>query len=156
MKITKTEILQKLYEIAETQKMNLDKEVQATIRNEIIPIDVIKLINRYDKKFLQIYDTYNVIFKSRFKNPLYKNLRHSDKLPDEEIAIALSSLVTKILISCSKILDLKERKLYSQAMNVEGINRAIELYLMDNNNELLEHCAKEVRDLLTILYEDGI
>ena len=69
MKITKTEIVQKLYDIAEKQKLNVDKEVQETIRKEIIPMNVIKLINKYDKQFLQIYNTYNVVIKSRFKNP---------------------------------------------------------------------------------------
>ena len=154
MKLTKKEILQKLYEIAETQHMNLDKEVQETIRNEIIPLDVIKLINRYDKHFLQIYETYNVIFKSRFKNPLYRNLRNSDKLTDGELAVALSSLVTKILISCTKIENEKERLFYAQAMNIDRLNFAISEYSLHNESSNLIQCGKEVRELISILYEE--
>lgn len=154
MKLTKTEIVQKLYEIAETQNMNLDKEVQETIRKEIIPIDVIKLINRYDKNFLQIYNTYNVIFKSRFKNPLYKNLKNSDSLTTSELAVALSSLVTKILISCTKIENTKDRLIYAQAMNLDKLNSSITDYSVYNNSEDLIKCGQEVRELLKILYED--
>lgn len=154
MKLTKTEIIQKLYEIAEKQNMNLDKEVQETIRKEIIPLDVIKLINRYDKNFLQIYNTYNVIFKSRFKNPLYRNLKNSDNIEIGELAVALSSLVTKILISCTKIENTKERLLYAKAMNLDKLNSSITEYSLYNNSEDLINCGKEVRDLLKILYED--
>lgn len=154
MKITKTEIVQKLYDIAEKQKLNVDKEVQETIRKEIIPMNVIKLINKYDKQFLQIYNTYNVVFKSRFKNPLYRNLRYSDKLAVDKIAIAISSLVTKISISYSKIEDKKEKRLFAKAMNVSKLNNAISEYLMDGYEEDLLLCAEEIRNLLMILYEE--
>ena len=152
MKLTKTEIIQKLYDIAKTQNLNLDKEVQETIRNEIIPMNVIKIINRYDKNFLQIYNTYNVIFKSRFKNPLYRNLKNSDCLSVEELAVALSSLVTKILISCTKIENEKERMLYAKAMNIERINNAITNYSLYNDSEELINYGQEVKELLKLLY----
>ena len=102
MQITKKEIIQKLYDIADANNLKLGREVQKVVRSETIPLDIIKLINKYDKNFLQIYDTYNTIYSSRNKNPLYRNLRNSH-LDISETAIAMSSLVTKILISCSKI-----------------------------------------------------
>lgn len=78
MKITKKEIIQKLYDIEEKEDLKLGREVQKVIRNEIIPIEVIKLINKYDKEFLQIYDTYNVIYMARNKNPLwFESLRYT-------------------------------------------------------------------------------
>lgn len=155
MKISKTEIVQKLYEIAEKQNMNLDKEVQLVIRNEIIPIEVIKLINRYDKQFLQIYETYNRIFQSRFKNPLYRNLRDKDNtITEEKLAIALSSLVTRILITCSKIESISDRQIYAKAMNIEGLNTALTLYSIYNNSEGLFKLGQEIKELLTILYEE--
>lgn len=155
MKISKTEIVQKLYEIAEKQKMNLDKEVQLVIRNEIVPMDVIKLINRYDKQFLQIYNTYNYIFKSRFKNPLYRNLRDKDNnITVEKLAIAISSLVTRILITCSKIDIPSERQLYAKAMNIEGLNASLTLYSIYGDPEGLLKMGQEIKELLTILYEE--
>ena len=93
MIITKKDIIQKLYDIEERENLKLGREVQRVVRSEIIPIDVISFINKYDKEFLQIYDTYNVIYLSRNKNPLYRNLRNKD-LAIEELAIAISSLVT--------------------------------------------------------------
>ena len=101
MQITKKEFIQKLYEIEESEGIKLGREVQKVIRNEIIPIEVIKLINKYDKNFLKIYDTYNVIYMSRNKNPLFRNLKNKN-LSIEEKAVALSSFVTKIFISCTK------------------------------------------------------
>lgn len=155
MKISKTEIVQKLYEIAEKQNMNLDKEVQLVIRNEIIPMEVIKLINRYDKQFLQIYETYNRIFQSRFKNPLYRNLRDKDNtITEEKLAIALSSLVTRILITCSKIELITDRQIYAKAMNIEGLNAALTLYTIYNNPEGILKMGQEIKELLTILYEE--
>lgn len=153
MKITKKEIIQKLYDIEEKEGLKLGREVQKVIRNEIIPLDVIKIINKYDKNFLQIYDTYNVIYGSRNKNPLYRNLRNP-YLDIQEVAIALSSLETKILISCSKIKDQTEKEIFAKAMNIEGINSALTLFTLTGDSSELSLCAQEVRDLLNILYSE--
>lgn len=153
MKITKKDIIQKLYEIEEKTDLKLGREVQKVVRSEIIPIDIIKLINKYDTGFLQIYDTYNTVYNSRNKNPLYRNLRNSN-LRIEEKAIALSSLVTKILISCSKIEDEDERKIFANAMNIDQLNNAISEYaIYGKADNLLENC-KQVRELLELLYTE--
>ena len=78
MQITKKDIIQKLYEIEEKNNLKLGREVQKVVRSENIPFDIIKLINKYDKNFLQIYDTYNTIYNSRNRNPLYRNLRNKN------------------------------------------------------------------------------
>lgn len=153
MQITKKEIMQKLYEIEEQNKIPVGRLIQKIVRNEIIPIEVIKIINKYDKDFLQIYNTYNVIYTSRNKNPLYRNLRNKN-LSVEETAIAISSLVTKVLISCSKIEDVNERMLFAQAMNIENLNEALTQYSIYNKSDDLLKCAQEIRDLLKILYSD--
>lgn len=153
MQISKKEIIQKLYEIESKEHLKLGREVQRVIRSEIVPIEVIKLINKYDKGFLQIYDTYNTIYSSRNKNPLYRNLRNA-KLPIAEVAIAMSSLVTKILISCSKLQNESDRIIFATAMNVERINDSITAYAKNNDATQLLQCAKEVRELLEILYAE--
>ena len=53
MQITKKDIIQKLYDIEEKSDLKLGREVQKVVRSENIPVDVIKLINKYDKGFLQ-------------------------------------------------------------------------------------------------------
>ena len=154
MQITKKDIIQKLYEIEEQhEELKLGREVQKVVRSEVIPIDIIKLINKYDKSFLQIYDTYNTIYNSRNKNPLYRNLRNPNLIITEK-AIAISSLVTKILISCSKIDDEEEKKIFANAMNIDQINSAITKYaLFGEIDELLE-VSKQVRELLEMLYKE--
>lgn len=153
MQITKKDIIQKLYEIEEKTDLKLGREVQKVVRNENIPVDIIKLINKYDKGFLQIYDTYNTIYNSRNKNPLYRNLRNPN-LVIEEVAIAISSLVTKILISCSKIQDEKERQIFANAMNIDQLNSSITKYaLLGDTMDLMEN-AKQVRELLEMLYSE--
>lgn len=153
MEFTKKDIIQKLYELEETNNLKLGREVQKVIRSELIPLDVIKLINKYDKKFLQIYDTVNAIYKSRYRNPLYRNLKNKN-LDTPEIAIAMSSFVTKILISCSKIKDEQERLIFSKAMNIDGINQALTEYAVFNKDEALNQCFNEVRQLLKDLFSD--
>ena len=153
MQITKKDIIQKLYEIEEITGNKLGREVQRVVRSETIPFDVIKIVNKYDNRFLQIYDTYNVIYNSRNKNPLFRNLRNKD-LEISELAIAISSLVTKILISCSKITNEKERQLYATAMRVDELNEALTSYSIYNEVEPLVQCGKEVRELLYLLYID--
>lgn len=153
MQLTKKEIMQKLYDIEEKEGIKVGRLIQKMVRNELIPMDVIKFINKYDKDFLQIYNTYNVIYNSRNKNPLYHNLKNKD-LKIEEKAIAMSSLITKILISCSKIEDINEREIFAKAMNIDKINQAINEYALTNNSQLLEQCCDEVRELLQILYVD--
>ena len=137
MQITKKDIIQKLYDIEEKSDLKLGREVQKVVRSENIPVDVIKLINKYDKGFLQIYDTYNTIYMSRNKNPLYRNLRNPN-LKIEELAIAISSLVTKILISISKIDDDNEKQIFANAMNIDQINIALTNYaIFGKANELV-------------------
>ena len=62
--------------------------------------------------------------------------------------------MTKILISCTKIADEHERVLFCTAMSVEQINQALTNYALYNRTDELEQCAKEVRELLNILYND--
>lgn len=153
MNLTKKDFIQELYKIEEKKNISLGREVQRVIRNEIIPIEVIKLINKYDKKFLKIYDTFNVIYLSRFKNPLYRNLKNKDLELDKK-AIALSSLVTKILISSSKISDLEERQAFVNTLDIKSINKAIEEYMLYNNTELITEQSNQVCELLYLLYID--
>lgn len=153
MQITKKDIIQKLYEIEEKQDIKLGREVQRVIRSEIIPIEVIKLINKYDKNFLQIYNTYNAIYQAKDRNPLYRNLKNK-QLSASELAVAISSLVTKILISCTKIDDIEERKVFVTAMNIDKLNSAITQYALYNNDTELFEVAQQVKDLFKILYED--
>lgn len=153
MQITKKEIIQKLYDIEKNNNLKLGNEVQRVIRSEIIPMDIIKLVNKYDKEFLQIYDTYNTIYMSRKRNPLYRNLRNKN-LDIKEKTIALSSLVTKILISCSKIENKQERQLFATVMDVKGINEAITNYSLYNDEQGILNCSSQVRELLEILYSE--
>ena len=153
MQITKEDIIQKLYDIEEKTDLKLGREVQKVVRSENIPVDIIKLINKYDKKFLQIYDTYNTIYNSRNKNPLYRNLRNSNLIIEEK-AIAISSLVTKILISCSKIDNEEDRKIFANAMNIEQLNNALTKYaLFGEADDLIEN-SNQVRALLELLYSE--
>lgn len=147
--LTKQDILNKLYEIAEKENLDFTREVQKTIRNEIVPMEVIKILNKYDKKFIPIYDTYNTIYLSRKKNPLYRNLRNK-YIEVEEAAIAISSLVTKILISISKMPE-SDRRLFATAMNVKGLNDAVIEYTLGNTENIMEQHG-QVRELLELLF----
>lgn len=153
MQITKKEIIQKLYDIEEQEGLKLGRAVQQVVRSEIVPINVISLINKYDKEFLLIYDTYNTIYLSKNRNPLYRNLRNNN-LEISEVAIALSSLVTKILISISKIKNDEDKIIFATAMNIQELNEAITKYSLFNETEDLIKCHKQVRELLQLLYED--
>lgn len=153
MQITKKEIIQKLYDIEEQEGLKLGRAVQQVVRSEIVPINVISLINKYDKEFLLIYDTYNTIYLSKNRNPLYRNLRNNN-LEISEVAIALSSLVTKILISISKIKNNEDKIIFATAMNIQELNEAITKYSLFNETEDLIKCHKQVRELLQLLYED--
>ena len=153
MQLTKKDIIQKLYDIEEKEGLKLGREVQKVVRNENIPIDIVKLINKYDKEFLQIYDTYNTVYLSRNKNPLYRNLRNRDLILSEKV-IAISSLVTKILISCSKIEDENEKRIFAKAMNLDRLNEAISNYALLGDATDLVECSNEIVDLLSLLYTE--
>lgn len=153
MQITKKEIIQKIYEIEEKEGLSLGREVQKVVRTESIPMDVIKLINKYDKNFLQIYDTYNAIYLSRNRNPLYRNLKNKD-LAIPEMAVAISSLVTKILISCTKINNEEEKELFCTAMSIQELNEALTEYALYGKIEKLLQCLQQVRELLNLLYTE--
>lgn len=148
--LTKQDILNKLYEIAEKENLDFTREVQKTIRNEVVPMEVIKILNKYDKTFLPIYDTYNTVYLKRFNNPLYRNLRNP-YISEAEAAIALSSLVTKMLISISKMPE-NDIKLFSTAMNIQGINEALTNYAINKDIEGIMEQHTQVRELLELLF----
>lgn len=148
--LTKQDILNKLYEIAEKEGLDFTKEVQRTIRNEVVPMEVIKILNKYDKSFLPIYDTYNTVYLKRFNNPLYRNLRNP-YIDVNEAAIALSSLVTKMLISISKMPE-EDIVLFSTVMNIQGINEALTKYAINRDEEDIMEQHKQVRELLELLF----
>lgn len=148
--LTKQDILNKLYEIAEKENLDFTREVQKTIRNEVVPMEVIKILNKYDKTFLPIYDTYNTVYLKRFNNPLYRNLRNP-YISESEAAIALSSLVTKMLISISKMPE-NDIKIFSTAMNIQGINEALTNYAIDKDIEGIMEQHRQVRELLELLF----
>ena len=153
MQLTKKEIIQKLYDIEEKHHIKLGREVQKVVRNEIVPIEVIKVINKYDKTFLEIYSAYNNIYMAKSRNPLYRNLKNPN-IEISELAIALSSLMTKILISCSKMDNYYDRQLFCTAVGVADINEAINDYTLNGDSEKLEEVGKQVRELLEMLYSD--
>ena len=152
--LTKQDILNKLYEIAEKEGLDFTREVQKTIRNEVVPMEVIKILNKYDKSFLPIYDTYNTVYLKRFNNPLYRNLRNP-YIEVEEAAIALSSLVTKMLISISKMPE-EDRELFSRVMNIDGINLAITNYAIFGKEDDLMEQHTQVRELLELLFLEDV
>lgn len=148
--LTRQDILNKLYEIAEKEGLDFTREVQKTIRSEVVPMEVIKILNKYDKTFLPIYDTYNTVYLKRFNNPLYRNLRNP-YIDVKEAAIALSSLVTKMMISISMMPE-GDTKLFSTAMNIEGINNAITDYAINKNEDNIMEQHRQVRELLELLF----
>lgn len=152
MQITKKDIIQKLYDIEKTNNVKVGRLIQKTVRNEIIPMEVIKFINKYDKSFLQIYDTYNTIYKSKNKNPLYRNLRNKN-LDIQEMAIAMSSLVTKILISRS-IMNEEDKEIFCKAMNIEEINNSLTKYSLTGDYSQMLECFRQVNELLHLLYSE--
>lgn len=152
MQITKKDIIQKLYDIEKTNNVKVGRLIQKTVRNEIIPMEVIKFINKYDKSFLQIYDTYNTIYKSKNKNPLYRNLRNKN-LDIQEMAIAMSSLVTKILISRS-IMSEEDKEIFCKAMNIEEINNSLTKYSLTGDYSQMLECFRQVNELLHLLYSE--
>lgn len=154
MQLSKKDFIQKLYDIEENENISTGRMVQKIIRNEIIPIDVIKFINEHDNKFLKVYDTYNTIYSSRQRNPLYSNLRNENLSLDESV-IAISSLITRILISCSKINNEQEKQIFITAMNLDNLLESIKQYEYNKDEKLLVDCLKQVRELLSILYKKG-
>ena len=93
------------------------------------------------------------------KEPIMQNINNlmyirNNNLEISEVAIALSSLVTKILISISKIKDNEDKIIFATAMNIQELNEAITKYSLYNETEDLIKCHKQVRELLQLLYED--
>lgn len=93
--------------------------------------------------------TLKTIYISRHKNPLYRNLKNKN-LEVEEKAIALSSFITKILITCSKINNVDTRKEFVEKMNLIKMNQAINDYAIFNKTNKLEKCLQNIRNSIQI------
>ena len=99
-----------------------------------------------DKASLLIKATYEEIRRSKNKNPLYKNLK-SNTLNLDERAIAISSFVTKLYISCKRLdNETGERIRFMELSGIEDYNNAVLKYYMFNNKKGLIEALKEIRE----------
>lgn len=105
------------------------------------------------QEMLKVYEMYNIIYKKRKENPLYRNLKN-ENLNIEEIAIAISSLITKMLISYSMIDNVNERKKFVEISKIKNLNEAIIEYAVFNKEEKLLNCSKEIREFLKNNFEN--
>lgn len=148
---TKSTAYARLNEIKEIENINVSKYIRKVAESDSVPYDVLVFINRYSP--IPQLEVYNHVYENRHKNPLYKNLVN-ENLPVEERAIALSSLLTRTLISSKYSVrnnQSDDLQTYGQLMNVRKITEALNKYL-SGDDTLLNETFIEVRNVFKQLY----
>ena len=104
-------------------------------------------LKTHDKTFTKIYETYKIIWTNRNKNPLYRTLKNK-YLNIEELAIAISSLITKFLITYSQIDDIDTRVDFAKRCGITILSDALLEYTNFNNKQPLLKCVDDVREIM--------
>lgn len=103
-----------------------------------------------DKVSLMINETYTVIWNSRKMNPLYKNLKNRNLELDEK-AIAISSLITKFIISCQKIESIEDREKFMILSGIKEYSNAIQEYMLFGMKDNLLKYSDEIIENFNLL-----
>lgn len=114
------------------------------------PVDNTDTVNTYNNTFFRIYDTYKVIWLSRNKNPLYRTLKNKD-IKEEELAIAISSLITKLLITYSKIDDIDGKIDFAKKSGIDTLSNALLEYTSFRNKQPLINCGEDIRKFMNYI-----
>ena len=112
-----------------------------------LPYSSIETLIIHDKTFTEIYETYKIIWINRNRNPLYRTLRNK-YINIEEIAIAISSLITKFLITYSQIENIDERIDLAKRCGITALSDTLLEYTNFNNKQTLLKCVDDVRDFM--------
>lgn len=153
--ITKPKVYMALNYIKENHNINVTPYIHKTAESESIPAEVIVFINKYLP--IEQFYTYNKVYENRRKNPLYKNLVN-ENATEYEMAIALSSLVTQIMIHNKELLKesrTDDTNQFFNAMNTQKILLALRDYTIGRPENLIE-TFNSTRDVFKKLYKkDG-
>lgn len=150
--ITKPKVYTALKYIKENFDVNTTPYINKTAENDSIPAEVIVFINKYLP--IEQFYTYNKVYENRRKNPLYKNLVN-ENATEYEMAIALSSLVTQIMIHNKELLKesrTDDTKQFFTAMNTQSILNALKDYSIGKNEKLIE-TFNSTREVFKKLYK---
>ena len=140
-----------LFKIRDTQGIDIKKYITMMAGNNTIPVEVLVFINRYNP--LPQLKVYNEIYAKRRKSDLYKNLVN-ENLDYDTMALALSSLLTRITIEL-KYLDKDEDKHdFCKLMNVKDITEAISAYLIDKDKDAIKELFLAIRQIFKELYKN--
>ena len=127
----------------------LDKCKKSKLYGEFykLPYSSMETLKTHDKTFTKIYETYKIIWTNRNKNPLYRTLKNK-YINIEELAIAISSLITKFLITYSQIDDIDTRVDFAKRCGITILSDALLEYTNFNNKQPLLKCVDDVRDFM--------
>lgn len=150
--ITKPKVYMALNYIKENHDINVTPYIHKTADSDNIPAEVIVFINKYLP--IEQFYTYNKVYENRRKNPLYKNLVN-ENATNEEMAIALSSLVTQIMIHNKELVKesrTDDTKQFFNAMNTQVILNALRDYAIGRPEKLVE-TFNSTREVFKKLYK---
>lgn len=98
--MNKLDCYKHLFEIRDTKNKDIESYIKEMAGHDNVPSEVLRFINsNTDVPELSVY---NEIYNKRHKNKLYKNLMNESQSRCEK-AIALSSYLTKVLISINML-----------------------------------------------------
>lgn len=145
--ITKSTAYSKLKEIKESG-IDTNKYLRDLVNSDSVPYNVLIFINKYSP-IEQLY-TYNKIHENRRKNPLYKNIVN-ENAEVEDMALALSSILTQTLIHAKDLSEIYRTEYYS-IMNTDLILEALSSYTINNDSKKLTEIFLGIRDVFKNLY----
>lgn len=146
--LSRADVYSSIIEIGNQENLDLSDLLSEVMHSEDIPYKAIAFINHY--KPLPQLMTYNSIYEKKNKNPLYRNIVN-ESLPTIERAIALSSLLTRSIITM-KSLPEEDHQAYANIMNIPVIAEAISRYTNYGDSDMLDEVFMMVRDVFKNLY----
>lgn len=132
-----------------TMGVDISEQLSTVVRSKDVPMSVVSFINKYYPQ--ELIKTFDNIHEKRHTNPLYKNLVN-EKLSVEQKAIAISSLVTRVMITLSNIENEDIRREYSKDMNLKEMIDSLTDYAYNGNTDKLINICNKQRNLIKEIY----
>lgn len=145
--ITKSYLYNKLREINQSKNIDVSNLVVKTMLSDEVPYEVIVFVNKHSP--IDMFVTYNEIYKKRRNSPLFRNIVSKDNTIEEK-AIILSSLLTQSFIGIKH--SKEDREAIANSINVDMIMEALNSYIYEGNTIKLEEAFDTFQVIFTTLF----
>lgn len=143
-----------LFEIKSEHSIDIDQYTKqlASMKNESIPIDVLKFIDKY--KPIPYFETIKYLHENCKSNRLYRRLVNEDQSVENK-TVALTSFLNQCIIKLKSISENYVRKDYIDNLKLLIIVESLQEYLKTGNEDAINEAFDLIRQNIKSISRGG-